>query len=189
MGRKSKLTEAQWAEVRQRVLAGESARAVGAEFGITEAGIRKRLGANQSVSAQSAQVRTVAEKLADAQRALQDLPPVQRPVAESLAETLRRISTSLASAGELGAKTAHRLQHLANTEVNKVDGHDPLQSVDVLKGVSALTRLANDSSHIALNLLAANKERVKAMDDGPTDAAPELAITVTRVHDAVKVGR
>jgi hypothetical protein len=37
--------------------------------------------------------------------------------------------------------------------------------VENLKGVSALTMLANDSASIALNLLAANKETVKRIND------------------------
>ncbi len=174
MGRKSKLSPEQWAEVERRLAEGEVRRALAREFGISEGAIRLR------IPTQTAQVQQVAQKLADARGALAELPVGQQYVALSLADKLRNMSASLASAAELGAKTSHRLQALANTEVAKVDDADPLKSVDALKGVSALTRLANDSASIALNLLAANKERVKAMDDSPTDAAPELAITVTR---------
>jgi hypothetical protein len=167
MARPSKLTPAQWSEVERRLLAGETARSLGREFGINEAAIRKRFGAYQSLSTQSTQVRTAAEKIAEANIALEALPPAQRPIAIDLADKLRSISFSLASAAELGAKTAHRLHALANSEIGKVDDADPLaeESLSALKGVSVLTKLANDSSAIALNLLSANKDAVRQMSE------------------------
>lgn len=175
MARPSKLSPAQWVEIERRILAGETARALGKEFGISEAGIRKKFGANQTISAQSSQVRAAAEKIADANNALEALPIAQRGVAMGLAEKLRNISSSLASAAELGARTAHRLQALANTEVAKVDDAEPLASAASLKGVMVLTKLANDSASIALNLLAANKETVQKLhDDTPQDFAPTI---------------
>lgn len=177
MPRPSKLTPQQWSEVERRLLSGESARALGREFDVSEAAIRKRFGANQTVSTQSTQVRTVAEKLADANTALEALPIAQRQVAIDLADKLRSISGSLASAAELGAKTAHRLQALANSEVSKVDDAQPLQSMEALKGVAALTKLANDSASIALNLLAANKDTVKRLnDEGDEPEGPGLDV-------------
>ncbi len=173
MGRPSKLTIEQWERIGERLLAGETARALGREFGVSEAAIRKRFGAHQSVSAQSAQVRTVAAKLADAQNALELLPAAQRTVALSLADKLRSISDNLASAADLGAKTAHRLQSLANSQVTKVDDADPMKSIGALRDVGVLTKLANDSASIALNLLAANKPTVEKLN---APAAPTTSI-------------
>jgi hypothetical protein len=183
MARPSKLSPSQWEALHKRLLAGETARALGREFSVSEAAIRKKYGANQKVSAQSSQVRTVAEKLAQAQTALEALPPAQQGVALDLADKLRNISSSLASAAELGAKTAHRLQSLANSEVAKVDDADPLASLGSLKSVGVLTKLANDSASIALNLLNANKETVKDLNSqghAQDDDEPDLAITVRR---------
>lgn len=174
MGRPSKLTESQWEEVRGRLLAGETARSLGREFGVSEAAIRKKFGAHQSVSAQSAQVRTVAEKIAEANTALAALPPAQRPVAISLAEKLRNISASVASAAELGAMTGHRLHALANSEVAKVDDADPLKSIEALKSVGVLTKLANESLAPALNLIAANKDTVKQLNEEGETERPTL---------------
>lgn len=159
MGRPSKLTDAQWEAVGRRLLEGETARALGREFGVSEAAIRKRFGAHQCVSTQSAQVRSAAEKLAEAQAALQALTPAQRPVAMGLAAKLQSISESYASAAELGAKTAHRLHALANAEVAKVDDAAVLseESLKAMKGVAVLTKLGNDALVPASNLLAANK--------------------------------
>lgn len=178
MGRPSKLTPAQWSEVERRLLGGETARALGRELGISEASIRGKLGANRALSAQSAQVQETAQKIAEANLALEALPVAQRPVAMDLAEKLRSISQSVASAAELGARTGHRLHALANSEVGKVDDADPLseESIAALKGVGVLTKLANESLAPALNLLSANKDRIKdgQMDE---DALPSADMT------------
>jgi hypothetical protein len=170
MARPSKLSPAQWQEVARRHADGEGVRALAREFGVDEAAIRRR------VSPHTPQVRAAAEKLADAQTALAALPVPQQYMAVSLAERLRNISQSLASAAELGSATAHRLHALANSEVAKVDDAEPMASLDSLRNVGVLTKLANESSHIALTLLAANKDRVKAMDD-PGEQALSLAVS------------
>ncbi len=170
MARPSKLSPEQWKEVERRAVEGESIRAIAKEFGVDEAAIRRR------VSPQTPQVRIVAEKLAEAQTALAELPVRQQYVAVSLADKLRNISTSLASAAELGAATAHRLSALANSEVAKVDDAEPLASVENLKGVAALTKLANESASIGLNLLAANKEQIQKLNDGTADGLQPTVI-------------
>jgi len=98
------------------------------------------------------------------------LPVSEQLIAVNLASKLRAISDNLASAAQYGAQTAHRLSALANSEVSKVDDAEPLKSIESLKGVAALTKLANDSASIALNLLAANKETVKELNvNGPAN--------------------
>lgn len=173
MARPSKLTPAQWAEVDRRLAEGEGVRALAAEFGVSPATISKR-----GVAKQSKRVQEIARQIADAQTALAELPPSQQYVALSLAEKLRSISQSLASAAELGAKTAHRLHALANSEVEKVDDADPLStdSITALKGVGVLTKLANDSASTALNLLAANKETIKRLEDEGGEPEPGLPV-------------
>lgn len=161
MARPSKLSPEQWLEVERRVIDGESIRSLAREFCVSEGAIRQR------VSTQTTRVKNVAQKLAEAQTALAELPIRQQYTAISLADKLRNISDNLAAAAQYGAQTAHRLSALANSEVAKVDDADPLKSVDSLKGVAALTKLANDSAGIALNLMAANKEQIKAINDEP----------------------
>jgi hypothetical protein len=187
MGRKSKLTPAQWAEVERRVLSGETASALGREFGISETAIRNKLATKENLSEQSLKVREVAEKLAGAEMALQSLHPRQREAAVDLAEKLRNISTSLACAAELGAKTAHRLQALSNSEVAKVDDADPMASLDSLRNVGVLTKLANDSAAIALNLVAANKETVVRLNaETPKPAAiPAARLSTEALREIV----
>lgn len=161
MARPSKLSPLQWEEVDRRVLAGEGVRALAKEFGVSPASISRR-----GVAKHSEQVRSVAQQLATAQTALAELPTPHQYVAIGLAAKLRQISDNLASAAHYGAATAHRLTALANAEVSKVDDADPLSgdSMDAMRGVAALTKLANDSASIAINLLAANKDTVKAIN-------------------------
>lgn len=168
MGRKSKLTDEQWAEVERRIIEGASVRALAREFGISEASIRERIAKH----GKTATVQEVARKIVDAEVSLAALPLSAQISAQNLAARLRAISNSLAQAAELGAATAHRLTHLANAEVQKVDDANPLESLGNLKGVAVLTKMANESAAIGLNLLAANKDRVKQLtDDEPGQAA------------------
>lgn len=177
MARPSKLSPEQWREIERRMAAGEGASDLAREFGVHPSQITRR------VSQVSQKVRNVAQNLAKAQTELAALPVPQQYAAVSLAEKLRAISTSLANAAELGAKTAHRLHELANSEVEKVDDADPLRSMEALKGVSVLTKLANDSSQIAVNLLNANRETVKEANRPSSDAAPAGVLMVPGVLD------
>lgn len=177
MGRKSALTDKQWEQIGERLLRGERPAALAKEYGVDRAAISRRF------SQQVKSVKSVANQLVAADNALKSLPISQQINALSLAEELKAISGHLASAARYGAATAHRLSGIANSQVAKIDDADPLraESLESLKGISALTRLANESSTIALNLLGANKEMVKAaMQDD--DVQP--AQIIVQVEDA-----
>jgi transposase-like protein len=178
MARPSKLSPTQWQEIERRLAEGETPSTLAREFGVHPSQITRR------VSQVSQKVREVAQKVANAQTALAELPAQQQYAAMSLADKLRNISTSLASAAEHGAATAHRLNALANSEVSKVDDAAPLseESITALKGVGVLTKLANDSASIALNLLAANKDAVKqiATPEPEPESLPPLRPQLSR---------
>ncbi len=159
MGRKSKLTDAQWAEVERKMLEGVPIRAIAREYGVSEAAIRARK------SGDVEKIKAVANQIVETERAVMELPISAQITAHNLAAKLRAISDNLASAAHYGAQTAHRLNAIANSEVQKIDDAQPLASVDSLKGVAALTKLANDSASIALNLLSANKETVQKINE------------------------
>lgn len=165
-GRPPALSPLQQQEVQTRLAAGESVSSLAAEFKVSRATIRQ-------FSAISATVRKVAEQVAVAQTALASLPTAQQHQAVTLAEQLRSISSNLASAAMHGAATAHRLNALANSEVAKVDDANPLQSLEALRGVGVLSKLANESASVALNLLAANKPTVERLNQ-PLPATPEI---------------
>jgi hypothetical protein len=103
VARQSKLSPEQWADVDRRSAAGEGVRALVKEFGLSLATIGRL-----SVSEQTEQVRSAAEQKAAAVLAIEALPTAQQNIAVSLAEKLRNIRASLASATELVAATAHR---------------------------------------------------------------------------------
>lgn len=175
MGRKSKLSPEQWAEIAARLLEGESRRALGREFGISEASIREKLAGPVD------EIKDVAKALADAETRLAALPPLAQVSAQTLASKLRNISANLASAAEYGSATAHRLNALANSEVSKVDDAKPMESLENLRNVGVLTKLANDSASIALNLVAANKDRIKQLEEEkPAEAQAPLRPQVSR---------
>ena len=182
MARPSKLSPEQWARVEARFLSGEGASALAREFGIDEAAIRRRF------RRETPKVREAAELLAEGQRAVAALPVALRPVAIDLAEKLRNISSSLASAAELGAATAHRLHALANSEVAKVDDAAPMESIESLRNVGVLTKLANDSAVISRDLLVANKAGGKASEaeehrvTDPTQRAARVAYLMAQAE-------
>lgn len=171
----------QWGQIERRLNEGESAAALSREFAVSQTRISERF------SKVSVIVRNAAYKLAEAQTALAALPVAQQYQAISLAEQLRRMSASLVSAATLGAQTAHRLHALANTEVEKVDDANPLDSMEALKGVGVLTKLANESSHLAVNLLNANKDRAGVFSDpADDDAVPSMIELVAPEDDSSK---
>lgn len=172
-GRPPALTHDQQREVQRRLAGGETVSALASEFKVSRATIRQ-------FSAISATVQKVAEQVAVAQSALAALPVQQQRMALSLADKLRSISDNLAAAAMHGAATAHRLNALANAEVGKVDDAAPLESLEALRGVGALSKLANESASIALNLLAANKPTMERIAAPPP---PEPAINATKLSD------
>jgi hypothetical protein len=175
MPRPAKISPSQWAEIERRAAAGESIRSLAREFGVTEAALRHR-----GLCTQTTQVRTVAEQLAAAHSALAELPTPQQHLAVKLADELREISRHLAAAARYGSATAHSLAAVANAQVQALDDADPLSdaSVTALKGVSALTRLANDAAQVGLNLLKANEDTIKEHDE----RARQQATRVRRVE-------
>jgi hypothetical protein len=151
VGRLSKLTPEQWEQLKKRLDNGESAAALSREYGVSQPVISNRF------SKQSKDVRKTAELIAEGQNALAALPIAQQYQAISLAEKLRNISNSLAHAAENGAATAHRLSAIANTQAQKINDADPMESQEQLQAISALTKIANDAASLGLGLVNANK--------------------------------
>lgn len=166
MGRKSKLTEKQWARIGERFLAGESARSLGPEYGVSEAAIRQRF------SSQHKKIKSVANQIIEAENAFKELPIASQIATQNLTAQLRSISDHLASAAQFGAMTAHRLSGIANAQVELVDDAEPEKSTEALQRIAVLTKIANGSSEIAVNLLRANKETVDDLNKGEDERAP-----------------
>jgi hypothetical protein len=165
MARPSKLTPAQWAEVERRIAEGEGLSAIAREFGVSKSTISGR------VSGQTERVQKVAHQLVQAQTALSTLPMREQHLAVNLAEKLRNMSASLASAAEIAAENALTLQGMASRDLAKVNKSSHAADRDKLQGVAALIKMANEAAVTPIGILAAHKERVKALDE-PQDDLP-----------------
>lgn len=174
MARPSKLTEDEWATIKRRVISGEKPADLAREYKVSRATISTR------VSKRVEEIKTVAEQVVQAERSLAALPISEQLLTVSLASRLRAISDNLASAAHHGAATAHRLNALANAEVSRVDDAAPMASLENLRNVGVLTKLANDSASIALNLIAANKEQVKKLDEPPPEQLAPVRPKISR---------
>lgn len=181
MGRKSKLSEEQWAELFRRVSEGESRRALGEEFGLSEASIRQR----EAKIGKTAEVQQVARMIVETQAAYESLPPIGQINSQKLAQRLMSITGSMAAGAEMSAMNFHRLSALANAELQKVDDANVLGSEGALKVVAVLTKMANDAAVTPINLLSANKDRIKAEDDPDNTLGPELTdVQLARIATA-----
>jgi hypothetical protein len=167
MGRQSKLTDAQWEKIGKRLLAGDSVSALAREFNVSKSTISGRF------SERNQNVKDAANQIVAAEIALAKLNVSEQIAARSLADDLKAISEHLAGAARFGAATAHRLSGIAHNKVAEIDDAAPLDagSMEALKGIAALTRLANESSEIGVNLLRANKEHVDAVNAAAREAA------------------
>lgn len=177
MGRPSKLTEKQWKEFERRHLAGEKLRPLAREFGISESAARER------VSAQSKAIKSIANQIVETEQKLAALPITAQIHAKALADQLRSISSHLASAANYGAMTAHRIAGIVHSKIDQIDDFNPTgddDSMTALKQIAGLTRIANESADIGLNLLRANKETVDSINREAEEPLLPTSITVER---------
>lgn len=163
MARPSNLTPAQWSEAVARVAKGESQADVARSLGVSKSALSKH------VSKRSETIESVAHQVVAADVAFKSLPIADQFIAAGIIDDLKAISTHLASAAKFGAASAHRLSMLANRQLETVNESKPMESMDELRTVGALTELANKASTIPLNLLAANKKTVERINDTPPD--------------------
>jgi hypothetical protein len=157
MGRKSKLTDDQWAEAVRRVIDGESRRSVAADLGVAESSLREK------ISAQLKQINSVANQIVTTEQAFAALPISAQITAQNLASRLRAISDHMGAAAQYGAMTAHRLAGLAHSESSKIDDAEPMATASSMATVAALTKMANEASAIPMGLISANKEQVQRL--------------------------
>ena len=164
MGRKSSLSEKEWIQIGDRLLAGgESARALAREFGTSEASVRRKF------PAQRKDVKIVANQLVAAEAALRSLPISSQIDALNLVDQMKSMSTHLGGAGAFGAMTAHRLAGIAQAKALEIDDAAPLteQSMEALKSIAYLSRTANEAGEIAMGILKANKETITELNRKP----------------------
>lgn len=152
MPRPSKLTEKQWLEITERSMNGEKVRDLAKEFKVAIGTL------SDQVTERRTKLKNVAEQIVTAERSVMKLNISEQIFARRLADEMREVSASLAAAGKSGANVARKMMAIAEAQAAKVDEQDPMESAETLQGVAALSRIANDSSVIALKLIATTKE-------------------------------
>lgn len=177
MGRPSKLTDAQWEKIGKRLIAGESAASLAREFKVSKASISVRF------SKRIETVKSVANQIVATEEAMSLLNVSEQMAARSLADDLKSISSHLAGAGKYGAMTAHRLSGIAHGQVEKVDDAEPEKSMEALQRIGILTKMANASSEIGLNLLKANKDSMAGDEEPPAPTAIHFGVVDARKHE------
>ena len=187
MGRKSALTDKQWQEIGEKLLAGQKGRELAREYKIAESAIRKRFGA------QTKQIKTVVNQVLAAETALKALPISAQISAQGMIEQMRSISGHLLSAANYGAASAHRLSALANAQVQKIDDANPEKSGDALKLTSVLTSMSNESSKLGVALISANKDTMAQIDpdedlDAGTLTDEQIEAEITKTVTRLRVG-
>jgi hypothetical protein len=172
MGRPSKLTEAQWDEIRRRLLEGEKAADLAREYGVSKTRI------SENVSKRASAVKDVAKQIVKAESDFRKLSVSEQFDTVSILRNLTNTFGHLSSAAAYNAATAHRLAGIAHMKVAEIDDAAPLteESLGALKGIAVLTRMANEASEIGMNLVRANKEVFAVSDDPPglNDPNPDV---------------
>lgn len=81
---------------------------------------------------------------------------------------LQALSDHMLGAATYGAATSHRLHGIAHAKVQEIDDAAPLngESMEALKNVAVITKVANDAGAMGAAVLAANKEVIKEANSG-----------------------
>lgn len=189
MGRKQALTPDQLLEAERRhFIGGESLNSLAKEFGVNESTLRRKIKPNKAegetgpkslleLATDKARADASAKQIAEQ---IAELPISRQQLVNDMARRLSNISEHMAGAAEFSAATAHRIAGIANAKVLEIDDAAPLggESLESLKGIAALTELANKAAHIPLNLLAANKEAVKELNQQVKPLPQRVTVTV-----------
>ena len=151
------LTEKQWKKVKDRLDAGESANAIAKDLNIHRSTITRRF------SQHNATVRTLANQIVETEVAFRSATRAQQIDAVEMADTLLSVTQHVGHGARYGAMTFHRLAGIANQKAQRLDDDDP--SEEELLTIARLTKVGNDAAAPALNLMAANKDRMKQAED------------------------
>ena len=163
MGRKSKLTEKKWMEIERRHIEGESIRSLAKEAGLTEAAVRKRIGARTKT------VIEVSNQMVAAKKAFDILPVSLQISTQTRANKLMAMQADLDEAGANGARTAKRIsQAVQNIVAEQIDV--ALIDNDNLKAMMAAGMVTNAHAKIAQDQLTlATKPNALQDPDKPND--------------------
>jgi len=154
VGRPSKLSDRQWAEIGRRLAAGEKPNDLAKEFKVGRSTIVERF------SDRVTEIREAAQELALAELRVEKLPVSDAMSVRSLADQLKGIGSSLAKSAANGARVSERLSDLAERFTVRIaqraDQEGFLMAED-LKPVAALVETANRAGSLGMAMMTANK--------------------------------
>lgn len=172
----AKITKDQWLLIERRHLVdGESINSLAKEYGVNESSIRRKLYPKNAESKKVAnsllelanekfniekQSRKNAEKIAE-------LPIQKQLIVTDIYQQLSNISRLTASVAESEANNAQKLSAVKSVQILNLDPEQPDPTIVAM--VKVLGETVNDSLKPALNLLAANKDRINKDDDKTKD--------------------
>jgi len=147
-----KIDDKTQADILRRIAEGEPLRSIAKDTGIPESTIRTRF------SRVSAQVKSVANQMVEAEREFSALPIPAQSVASEMAARIRYLSDVTTAVATRGAAVAEIMMAEAERRGRNID---PTSDVDELAAVSGCVRTATEAVKPALTLLAMHKESVK----------------------------
>ena len=147
-----KIDDKTQADILRRIAEGEPLRSIAKDTGIPESTIRTRF------SRVSAQVKSVANQIVEAEREFSALPIPAQSVASDIAARIRYLQDVTTSVAAKGAMVASIMMNEAERRGREIG---PSSEVDELAAVSGCVRTATEAVKPALTLLAMHKDAVK----------------------------
>ena len=169
MARPSKLSDRQWAEIEKRHLDGESIRSLAREFKVSESTIRER------ISAQSAQVKKVANQIVETNQALKALPISAQISAHNRAARLMAIQDATDDAAIAGSITSKRVSEAVQRRVN-AQTDDELLDAENMRGVMAAGMVSNTHAKLGIDVMTLAVKQGEGKD-GEADKPKPSALT------------
>ena len=159
MGRRSKLTEKQWAKVRERVLAGEKIASLAREYGIAPSTMREK------ITVETETVKSLAKQIVETEQRKNNLPLSVVIQAISLADKMMAIQNDLSDAAMAGARTAKLVSEAALSRVERSGVSDE----EDMKATMVAAMTVNNHGKLGMELLtlATKPGAVKSDTQGP----------------------
>jgi len=120
------------------------------------------------ISAQSAQIKTVANQMVSAERAFRELPLSAQITTKTIAARLMRTMDNMAAGSELASGSYMKLMMAHNAQAAKVDEAEPMTaegSAAAMVAMAALGKLANQVGEMPMRFIAALKDGIAGEED------------------------
>lgn len=155
-GRPSKLSDFQWAEIGRRLALGGDGNTVSdlsKEFKVSKSTISQRF------SKRVENIQVLATTLATTEKAIEALPFSERCSVRTLADQLKGIAGSLATAAAANAKVSEILAEAAKQQAGRIVTENGYIDVEQAKATAALVGISNEAGKLGMGLLTANKDK------------------------------